>query len=167
MGLTTVIFSLLKPLLGILSMQKDGLIGMNGESLDFGPIAPKAEGYFTSNNNGFFGVDRPDEILYFFLEDEAWQALKIVGDRNVPRGEICFKTYKIDIGANVTDFMEAKQRGRYDIEDANGFTWGWNISMRFDEAADEWIVLRDGVTSTFTRCQKMVAKEGARNPDYL
>ena len=125
-----------------------------------------AEGYFTNNYNGFFGPDRPREFLRISYQDGAWQALKIVGDKNVPRGKISFRTMKRDVGANITDFMEVEIQIRQDVEDENDFSWGWNGVLRFDEGSDEWILQYGGACYAFSRCHKMDALEAAKKPDY-
>merc|ERR1712013_615738 len=123
----------------------------------------KAEGYFTNNDNGFFGAERPHEFLRITYQESAWQALKIVGDRNVPREYLSFRTQKTEIGDNITDFMEIEIQIRSDIKDENDFSWGWDGSLRFDVDSDEWIVLQDGESYAFTRCHKIEALEAAKN----
>ena len=50
-----------------------------------GPIDISGEGFFT-NQNGFFGGDRKEYLQVTRLGDGTFQALKLVGDTNVPRG---------------------------------------------------------------------------------
>ena len=79
----------------------------------------KAEGYFTNIGTEFYGSGRHEYLLITY-QDKAWQAMKILGDRNVPRGKVSFRTKKRDMKGNITELMDAEVQIRNDIEDENG-----------------------------------------------
>jgi len=125
----------------------------------------KAEGYFTNIGTDFYGSGRQEYLLITYQEG-AWQAMKILGDRNVPRGKVSFKTKKIDMKGSITEFLDADVQIRDDIEDENGFYWGLTASLKYDEASDNWIIQCEGATTRFERCHKMEALQAAGKPDW-
>jgi len=125
----------------------------------------KAEGYFTNIGTDFYGSGRQEYLLITYQEG-AWQAMKILGDRNVPRGKVSFKTKKTDMKGSITEFLDADVQIRDDIEDENGFYWGLTASLKYDEASDNWIIQCEGATTRFERCHKMEALQAAGKPDW-
>ena len=49
------------------------------------------EGFFT-NINDFYGNDRKEFLYIYRTEQDTYEALKLVGDSNVPRGRLSFRT---------------------------------------------------------------------------
>ena len=125
----------------------------------------KAEGYFTNIGMEFYGSGRHEYLLITY-QDKAWQAMKILGDRNVPRGKVSFRTKKRDMKGNITEFMDAEVQIRNDIEDENGFSWSLPASLKYDDTADNWIIQCEGETHAFERCHKMEALQAAGKPDW-
>jgi len=124
----------------------------------------KAEGYFV-NETDFFGTDRHEYLLITY-QDGAWQAMKIVGDRNVPRGKVSFRTKKVDMKANITELIDAEVQIRSDIEDEEGFSWEPTGSLKYDETSDKWSIQFREETHSFERCHKMEALQAAGKPDW-
>jgi len=96
-----------------------------------------AEGFFT-NENDFFGPDRK-EYLHVTQETGCWQGMKVVGDENVPRGKVCFRTCE---GEDVENgHMKAQLQVRNDTSDPNGFSWMDGFSVAYDTHSDSWLLL--------------------------
>jgi len=125
----------------------------------------KAEGYFTNIGTDFYGSGRQEYLLITY-QDKAWQAMKVLGDRNVPRGKVSFKTRKTDLKVSITNFMDAEVQLRDDVEDEHGFYWGEGASLWFDETSDNWVIQWNGETHRFERCHKMEALQAAGKPDW-
>merc|ERR1712142_1163522 len=123
----------------------------------------RAEGYFTTAE--FYGSDRQEYLLITY-QDGAWQAMKIVGDRNVPRGKVSFRTKKVDMKANITELIDAEVQIRSDIEDEEGFSWEPTGSLKYDETSDKWSIQFREETHSFERCHKMEALQAAGKPDW-
>ena len=123
----------------------------------------RAEGYFTAFE--FYGPHRP-EYLHITYEDGAWQAMKILGDKNMPRGMVSFRTKKIDLEANISDFMNAEVQVRWEKRDKIGFSWDENAALRYDETSDSWILYRRGFSFAFERCNKIEAIQATVQPDW-
>ena len=122
-----------------------------------------AEGYFTNAGNDFYGPGRKEDLRITHTDGD-WQAMKIVGDSNVPRGKISFKTIGTGIEASLTDFAQAVIQIRYDTENEDGYSWVMG-SIRFEKLSDKWFIQYNGETKDFSRCHKMEAMEAAKLPD--
>jgi len=121
----------------------------------------EAEGCFT-NDGDMFGPGRK-EYLQISFENGKWQALKIVGDSNVPRGKISFRT--VGEVENIEKPTPAEVQVRTDVSNPDGFYW-IETTMRFDHAVQKWFLKFYGREFSFTRVPVQTALEAAKNPDY-
>ena len=106
------------------------MVDESANAADFGPTVEVGEeqlnasamvGYF-ANADGFYG--RPAWTEYILLRwdalDDRLEALKIVGDANVPRGQLSFRTAP---GHPLTERMAIQLQLRDNPNDPNGFEW--------------------------------------------
>ena len=123
----------------------------------------KAEGYFT-NNEEFFGPNRK-EFLQITIKDGFWQGLKIVGDANVPRGKVSFRTIEKDF--NIEKPTPVKIQIRSETWNEAGFSWMEGASVRFDSHTDKWYINFMGGSYSFSRCIQEEAMDAAKGPDNV
>ena len=98
-------------------------------STEFGPTVEVGEsrlnasgmlGYF-GNSDGFYGRPSWTEIVQIMENDDGRiEALKVLGDANVPRGRVSFRTAS---GHQATERMAIQLQLRDDPSDPNGFEW--------------------------------------------
>lgn len=98
-------------------------------STEFGPTVEVGEsrlnasgmlGYF-GNSDGFYGRPSWTEIVQIMENDDGRiEALKVLGDANVPRGRVSFRTAS---GHHATERMAIQLQLRDDPSDPNGFEW--------------------------------------------
>mgnify|MGYP002883104582 CR=1 FL=1 len=102
--------------------------------LDEAPSEPAAEfnvvedalGYYL-NRDGMYGSKQRQEYVHVYFEDGALLAKKLVGDRNVPRGKLTWRTERLEPD-DLTDLrydtaLKASLQIRNNISDPNGFSW--------------------------------------------
>ena len=132
---------------------------------------PKAEGYFTNDGGlfgpigGLFGIFGPNrkEYLHVTFNNGKWQALKIVGDINVPRGKVSFRTVgHLDDIQNLT---QAELQIRTETWNEDGFSWMEGVSVRFDTTSDKWFINAFGGSFSLSRVHESEALNAAQNPD--
>ncbi len=124
-----------------------------------------AEGYFT-NTNDFFGRGRK-EFLHISKEGNIYSGLKILGDSNVPRGKVSFRTLDLKEPITIKQLQKgipAELQIRRDINDENGFEWISGITVRFKDGV--WIIDRLGMTGKFSRVSRETAIEAALHNDW-
>ena len=100
------------------SMQKRGEI----ERVCTPKILSDDQGYYV-NKDGFYGYPHRVEYLKVYLEDDSLQALKLVGDMNVPRGKLSWKTNGEIKCASYFETIDVSVQLRINPSDPNGFTW--------------------------------------------
>ena len=79
-------------------------------------------GHFVSSD-GFYGDRRRVEYLEVKLDDGFLIATKLVGDSNVPRGKVSWKTLSSHPCASNQSKFPILIQARYDISDPNGYFW--------------------------------------------
>jgi len=143
------------------------------ERLKANGMASVAEGYFT-NENDMFGPGRKEYLHVTKDENGLWQALKIVGDANVPRGKICFRM----CAGEPADMSMPKKaqmlrgdlnKGWMDIDDPDGFSWMDGPTIAYDSTHDKWLVSIAGIglIGTLSRTTEAEAKQAAETSiDY-
>ena len=107
-------------------------VSEDGHAAAFGPIVDVGEdtlhlsamtGYF-ANSDGFYG--RPHWTEYIFIhhdpQEERIQALKVVGDANVPRGQLTWRSAPGQ-ASHPTQVMHVQLRLRDEPTDPDGFEW--------------------------------------------
>merc|ERR1719187_1240607 len=126
-----------------------------------------AEGYFTNDGNAF-GYPHRKEYLHITFNNGEWQGIKIVGDANVPRGKVSFKTVG-DPTVDITKFCTAMLQVRQTHETWNdhAFSWMNGIYVKFDKDRDQWFIQMFGGEFSFSRVSEMEALNAAKNPDHL
>ena len=97
----------------------------------------KAEGYFTNSNN-CFGPGRKEYLNITVTEGGEWQALKVVGDKNIPRGRVSFVTRNCRDYDFPTHPSPGALQIREDENDPNGFTWMDAVVITYSEDNDTW-----------------------------
>lgn len=99
---------------------------------------------FYANSDGFYG--RPAHTEYLHLryneQEDRLEALKLVGDANVPRGQLSFRTAS---GHELISRMAIQLHLRDDPSDWGAFEWTLgNHAISFPKpAADSWQSLAD------------------------
>ena len=122
---------------------------------------PRPEGYFTNDDEDYYGPKRK-EYLHITQNDGHWQGVKIVGDANVPRGKVAFKTEnKVE---DIEEWSPAKNHFR--LENEGGYTWKYGRFVRFDYSSDKWFIRRMGEDYSFSRVDKMEADNAEKQPDH-
>ena len=123
-------------------------------------VLAQAEGYFT-NTGDAYGNGRK-EFLYVTFKNGKWQAMKIVGDSNVPRGKVSFRTLG-DLD-DIRKTTPAEIQVRSETWNEDGFSWE-EASVRFDNASDEWIFTWNGKTHSLRRVHQFEALDAAKDSD--
>lgn len=124
-----------------------------------------AEGFFT-NENDFFGPDRK-EYLHVTQEAGCWQGMKVVGDANVPRGKVSFRTCEgepVELSAP----KKAQLQIRMDTSDPDGFSWMDGFTVAYDAESDAWnIFMQDQHIGTLARSTEEEGMQAAKTSiDY-
>lgn len=124
-----------------------------------------AEGFFT-NENDFFGPGRK-EYLHVTQETGCWQGMKVVGDENVPRGKVSFRTCEgepVELSAPI----KAQLQIRMDTSDPNGFSWMDGFFVAYDAESDAWKLFHgDQHIGTLARSTEEEAMQAAETSiDY-
>eukprot|EP00092_Neocalanus_flemingeri_P005887 GFUD01006336.1.p1 GENE.GFUD01006336.1~~GFUD01006336.1.p1 ORF type:complete len:127 (-),score=32.77 GFUD01006336.1:531-911(-) len=121
-----------------------------------------SQGYFT-NDGDFFGPGRK-EYLHVTFKTGSWQGLKIVGDTNVPRGKVSFRTLA-DLNLDINNPTPAEIQIRAETWNEDGFSWMEGASVRFDSPSDKWIINFWGGSFSFSRVQEEEALNAAKGAD--
>jgi hypothetical protein len=139
------------------------------------PSLERLLGYF-SNSDGFYG--RPGFVEYVRVSvdkvSHALAAEKIVGDANVPRGKLTWRTSEWTVGDAPTSRMGIVLQLRDDPDDPDGFWWSpagnhevvWSVGSEGD--AEAFYI--DGVSprghgGQFVRVLEEEALQAARETD--
>ena len=94
--------------------------------------------------------------------------MKIVGDANVPRGKVSFKTvYFAGQTVDISKFCTAMLQVRHETSNDDGFSWMNGIYVKFDLDRDQWFIQMFGGEFSFSRVREMEALNAAKNPDHL
>merc|ERR1711865_348439 len=124
------------------------------------------KGFFT-NVGDFFGPGRKEYIHISVVDGTRWQALKVVGDENVPRGLVTMRT--LPGHTNATALNPAEIQIRRDTSDPDGFEWMGGCTAQYSQATDSWCIsITDyGLSVDFKRVSEdEAANAAATNPDY-
>ena len=90
-------------------------------------------GYFVSQD-GFYGYPHRIEYLNVELDTGFLVATKLVGDRNVPRGKVSWRTKSSHHCASAKSKLPVKFQVRLNINDPNAFYWlNENHFVRFQD----------------------------------
>ena len=90
-------------------------------------------GYFVSQD-GFYGYPHRVEYLNVELDSGVLVATKLVGDRNVPRGKVSWRTKSSHHCAGSNSKLPVKFQVRLNINDPNAFYWmDENHYVRFQD----------------------------------
>ena len=130
----------------------------------------KMEGYY-ANSDGFYGrMEHSEYVLVRRGEHGRIEALKLVGDANVPRGQLTWRTAPGQV-ETPTPQMFIQLQLRDNPNDPHGFEWspGQHV-VEWDVSGDEDTYPRFFVhgtnpmssTGTFYRVDELVAVEAAR-----
>ena len=123
-------------------------------------LIPKAEGHFTNDDN-FYGLNRK-EYLHVTFKNGKWQGLKVVGDTNVPRGKVSFRT--VGHLSDIQNTTQAEIQIRSQTWNADGFSW-MKSSVRFNTFTDKWFINLYGRSFSFSRVNENEALNAAQNND--
>ena len=102
------------------------------------PLFEQAEGFYVSRD-GFYGSPTRVEYLHVRIEEGGLVAHKLVGDANVPRGYISWKTtpglsseqFILAAGVQIPAWVQI----RIDVTDLEGFSWlsdGCSVTIQPD-----------------------------------
>jgi len=119
---------------------------------EFNVPCDEARGTF-KNIEPFFGQGRV-ELLYIEPKTTGsgsgsgsgshtggWQARKLVGDRNVPRGELSWVTQGMPVSHILRGRpVVASVQIRKDISDPQGFSWMQGLQVKYSQTEDTWSV---------------------------
>ena len=122
---------------------------------------------FYANADGLYG--RVDHVEYLIIrrgDERRLVAQKIVGDANVPRGQLSLRSAPHELESAASWKIPVQLRVRGDIHDPRGFSWtpGHTHEIVWNDAAlDSFeIVGQEGGVHLFTRVDEAVALEAAR-----